>query len=196
MDRRNFLKLLGSLSIFSFLPIRSFLSPLTQKMHEPLTSDQLAALEKIRDFEAQLEQQNGRFSWYLHNELRHYWGAFSEAKTLEHANIILEHSIMDRYVLHTLSDWHYAADYGEPCQPDLALASLQRRAKTYPDLQYVSVACWLRAGEISAASGMEATAREFYRQVIRISGKSRQTAPPLSIYQHLAQARLIDRSWA
>jgi hypothetical protein len=196
MDRRNFLKLLGSLSVFSFLPIRSFLSPLVGKTPEPLTSEQLAALEKIREFEAQLEQQNGRFSWYLHNELRHYWGAFSEAKSLEHANIILEHCSMDRYILHTLSDWHYAADYGELCQPDLALTSLQRRAKTYPDLQYVRAACWLRAGEISAAVGREALAQEFYRQAILVGGKSRQSALPLSIYQHLAQARLIDRSWA
>src|SRR5512133_1071827 len=111
MNRRGFLKLLGSLSIFGLTPVRAFLAPMLGEQQESATPEQLDALEKIRHFEALLEQQNGHFSWYLHNELRHYWGAFSEATSLFHANIILEYSIMDAYILNTLSDWHYAPQY-------------------------------------------------------------------------------------
>lgn len=192
MNRRNFLKLLGSLSIFGLPPVRTFLASVEEEKQNTLTPEQLDALAKIRHFEALLEQQNGRFSWYLHNELRHYWGAFSEAKSLSHANIILEHSIMDTYILHTLSDWHYAPQYeDEVFQPDLALASLQRRAESYPELCYVAAACWLRAGEISTAMGERSLARDYYQRVIALRVKSKSRVSRLSIYQYTAQSQMM-----
>ncbi len=194
MDRRTFLKFLGSLSVFSLPPVRALLSPLGEEKRDSLTPEQLDALEKIRYFEAQLEQQNGRFSWYLHNELRHYWGAFSEAKSLAHADIVLEHSIMDPYILNTLSDWYYAPKYDEPFDPELALASLRRRAENYPELPYVGAACWLKAGEISAAIGDRSLARDCYQQVMALSGKSGNYTSRLAIYQHLAQSQLMAGS--
>jgi len=197
VERRSFLKLLGCASILALPSIRSLLS-LTKDaqqstpihLEDHLTPEQLGFLQKIRYFEAQLQQQQGRFSWYLHNELRHYWGAFSEAKSLAHADVILEHSVMDTYIINTLSDWHYAPE--EPqYQPDLALESLQHRAESYPEFYYVGAACWLRAGEISDAIGQGNLARGYYQLVIDLNEKAKHRASRLWVYQHMAQTQLI-----
>ena len=199
MNRRNFLQLSGSMSILALSPVRALLSSMggaqqSAAVHikDSFTPEQLDALQKIRYFEAQLQQQQGRFSWYLHNELRHYWGAFSEEKSLAHANAILEHSVMDTYIMNTLTDWHYAPEE-QPCQPDLALESLQRRAKNYPELYYMGAACWLRAGEISNAIGETILARGYYKRVIDLNEKSKHQASQLWIYQRMAQVQLVAK---
>ncbi len=202
MDRRSFLKILATIPFLGLPPVRRLLaatSPKNEKLTavtdavHSFTPEQLDALQKIKYFQAQLQQQKERFSWYLHNELRHYWGAFSEEKSLSHANIILEYSIMDAYILNTLSDWYDAPDY-QPCQPELALASLQRRAENYPDLHYVRVACWLRAGQISSAIGNGVLARSCYQDVLDIYEEFGQKASQLWIYQRLAQTHLAEMS--
>lgn len=197
MDRRNFLKLLGSISFLGFPPVRALLSPLGGERQGPfepvqdvLTPEQVEALEKIKLFEAQLQEQKGGFSWYLHNELRHYWGAFSETKSLWHANTILEYSIMDHYIMNTLSDWHDAPEY-EPSDPDLALASLRRRAENFPGLRYVRAACWLKSGEILEALGDGAAAQDHYRQVVDLGEEFQNRGSRLIFYKHLASARLL-----
>ena len=200
MNRRSFLKILATVPFLSLSPVRRLLaitSPESERLtagtdtFHSFTPEELDALQKIKYFQAQLQQQKERFSWYLHNELRHYWGAFSEEKSLSHANIILEYSIMDAYILNTLSDWYYAPDY-QPCQPELALASLQRRAENYPDLPYLRVACWLRAGQISYAIGEGNLARRYYQNVFDISEEFGQKASRLWLYQHLAQTQLAE----
>ena len=199
MNRRDFLKLLGSMSFLGLSPIRSLISPIENEKQPEIASventytpEQLEALQKIKYYEDQLQQQNGRFSCHIHNKLRHYWGAFSEAKSLSHANIILENMIMDVYILNILSDWYYAPEY-QPVQPKLAIESLQRRAENYSDLHYVRVACWLRAGEISSAIGNTTLARDYYQYAINISEEFMHQAAQLSVYQRMAQLQLADK---
>jgi hypothetical protein len=195
MDRRSFLKLLGSMSFFGLAPVRGLLSSAgdeEQSIEDSFTPEQLDAYQKIKFFEAQLEQQGGSRQFYLNNELRHYWGAFSESKSLSYANAILEYHIMDPYILNTLSDWYYTTEEG-PIRPDLALASLQRRADEYPQYHYLKAACLFRAGEISADLDDGVSARGFYQQVITEGENFIGQASQLLIYQYLAQVKMMDR---
>src|SRR5687768_14351074 len=109
MDRRTFLSAAPMVPLALMLPVPSAMvvrntPTLPQDVPGGLSDPQLAALAQIKELEMQLAQQTG-FSWYLHNELRHHYGAISEAKSLHHADVILAHSVMDPYILHTLSDW-------------------------------------------------------------------------------------------
>ena len=111
MNRKGFLKLLGSLPFLGPAPLRRVLLPMEGKdsfvlahIEDDLSTEQLDAIQKIRFLEAQLKKQKGVFSWFLHNELRHYWRTFSETNSMKYANVILEHSIMDPYIMNTLSN--------------------------------------------------------------------------------------------
>jgi hypothetical protein len=59
----------------------------------------------IEELEKGLEQAQGKFIWAIHNELRHHLHATDLTKSIEHTNTILEHSVMDGYMLNILSDW-------------------------------------------------------------------------------------------
>src|SRR5690349_14070465 len=199
MKRRDFLKVFASMSFLGLSPALPLISPIENKkqpdaasVENTYTREQLDALQKIKYYEDQLQRQNGRFSWHLHNNLRHYWGAFSEKKSLSHANIILENMIMDVYTLNILSNWHFAPEY-QPVQPRLAIESLQHRAEIYSDLHYVSAACWLRAGEITSAIGDTTLARDHYQRAINVSREFKSQAAQLSVYERIAQLKLEDK---
>jgi hypothetical protein len=196
MDRRSFLKVLGSMSFFGLAPVRGLLSGAGDgdgSIEESFTPEQLDAYQKIKFFEAQLEQEGGSRQFHLNNELRHYWGAFSEARSLSYANAILEYHIMEPYILHTLSDWYDTTAEG-PIQLDLALASLGRRADEYPELHYLRAACLFRSGQISADLGDQVSARGFYGQVITESENFIGQDSQLLIYGYLAQVQMTDRA--
>lgn len=143
MNRRTFLKLLAGAVVVS-APTTQALFGLLKKAE--LTPEQANSLHFIRKYEADLSRQQ-EFSYFLHNELRHYWGSFSEFRSLYHADIILGHHFMDSYMMRILADWHDTRNENA-YDLDRAIASLDRRAQAYPQLQFLQAACWLRIGLI------------------------------------------------
>jgi hypothetical protein len=164
MNRRTFLKFLAGAFVVS-APTTHFLLGLLKKAE--LTHEQVNSLHYIRHYEAVLSRQKG-FSHSLHNELRHYWGSFSELRSLHHADVILGHCFLDNYIMHILADWHdthneYSYDL------DLAVDSLDRRAQAYPQLQFVQAACWMRAGQICLdRQGLFEQAKNYFERVANI----------------------------
>src|SRR5690348_8936466 len=77
---------------------------------------------KIKELEASLRLYQG-FSWWHHNELRHEYLPISEKISRQHADAILTHSIMDEYILNTVTDWHLT-DWNTPSDPNRAIAIL------------------------------------------------------------------------
>jgi hypothetical protein len=101
--------------------------------------------EEIRVLEQQLRANPGTFSWYVHNELRHLYLAISEKTSRMHADIILRHSVMDEYILNTLSDWHLT---DSPRDPYGAITVLLDNAELYHFYSHFRAACQLQAGDI------------------------------------------------
>jgi hypothetical protein len=151
-----------------------------------LSAEQTALFAKIEALEADLRGHSG-FSWYLHNELRHYCGKVDEAKSLAHADAILAHSIMDSYILNTLSDWHY--DQSEShFDPRRAVTSLIRRVDASPDLQHLQAASTIRIGDIVLDAGEHETAYKVYQRAIE--------SLRIATSETLTQYRLIAASKA
>jgi len=73
-------------------------------------------LEQIGQFEQQLREYPGVFNWKVHNELRHLYGATNLRKSMEHSNIILEHSLMDDYILNIEAVEEFEAMYDRRLQ--------------------------------------------------------------------------------
>jgi len=194
MKRRPFLGLMSSLPLSIMTPIRALFqadgvstTAQTTQATEPLTSEQIEMLNTIKALEAQLRLQRGRFSWTLHNELRHLYGGFDEGKALAHADTILMHSIMDPYILNTLSDW-YDEPKAKPRDPRQAVASLLRRAEQYPSLKHMRAACLIKAADIHAASNQPEVARRLYQRVLEGTRWKRTEA--LATYQSVARSQL------
>src|SRR5258708_33029283 len=92
-------------------------------------------------FETMVANLNGQFSWYAHNELRHHYRSISPKRSMMHSDIILANSLMDDYVLKTLSEWHID---GAPLQ---AVGQLFDKAETYSTLVYLRAACLIKSGD-------------------------------------------------
>jgi hypothetical protein len=198
MNRRTFLRLMSGLSLVVLDPVRAFLRggyssavSKSSQITKVLTPEQGEALKSIQRLEIQLRQQHGEFSWALHNELRHLYGTIDEAKSLEHANAILARSVMDTYILHTLSDWYDEPSY-QPCNPKLAIASLLRRVEEYPNLKYIRIACLIKAADICASNRQLAIARQLYQRALNGSGW--RTTRGLQAYCSLARSKIAQYS--
>ena len=198
MERRRFLGLMLSFPLIILNPMRALLqgsdsSALDRELQatEVLTTEEREALKSIRGLEAQLKQQHGKFSWALHNELRHLYGTIDEAKSLEHANAILAQSVMDTYILHTLSDWYDEPSY-QPRNPELATESLLRRVEEYPNLKYLRIACLIKAGDICAGNSQPAIARQLYQRALK--GSIWRTTQVLQAYRSFARFKLAQYS--
>lgn len=195
MDRRSFLKLMAGVPFLAAAPSLGLPNTGGESALDfsggQWSERQLEYIQKIKMFEAQLEKLNGEFSWFLHNELRHYYGAFSEARSSFHSNELLTHSVMDRYILNTLSDWHYSSDPEVVFDPELAIHRLLRRAELYPQFSYMGLACLLRAGEISQETGKTRQARALYQDALSLCGGMWDQSHELKAYERLSQKKLL-----
>jgi hypothetical protein len=149
-----------------------------------LSEEQRDHLAQIRFLEAQLAANNGAFSWYIHNELRHCYVMFSREKSLEHSDIILSHHIMDEYILNTLSDWHFY--YGRPQEGIAALLGL---IETYGYFAHATAASLIKIGDVIRQLHM-GDPSSLYSKTIELTEKSGHSVASLKKYLYLARMRL------
>ena len=137
--------------------------------------------EKIAELEARIQAMHGDFSWYLHNELRHHYLEIDARESRRHADIILRHSMMDHYILNTLSDWHFRN--GNPEQGIARLAQVIDLYEQYPSLQ---AACLVHMGDKRLDQRRVASAIKAYERVLKIDDSE------IAQYKDLAQRRLNE----
>lgn len=130
---------------------------------------------KIVALERQLEKEEGRFNWVVHNELRHLYGGFDDRQAFYHCDVLLKHSMMDDYILSILSSWEIKDNRPK------AVANLTAAAGKYREFVYVSAACLIKAAELDDDSDRAAG---LYKQVIDMRG------PNLVAYRKVAETGL------
>jgi len=183
LDRRQFCGV--SLAGFSMLLTGQSLG-LTSLDNQSATKLPLVIPDHILALETQLQAQAGHFSWYLHNELRHHYLAVSERQSRLHADIILAHSIMDGYILNTLSDWHFTDN-----EPALGIAALVSNAELYPNFVHVKAASLIKVGDVYREYGRFSQATQLYEYVSNMDAFSLWPNTNLSTYRVLAQNRML-----
>src|SRR5205814_10356218 len=92
------------------------------------------ARRKIAELEKKLAAlPAGQFDWTLHNELRHWYGAVDERKSMGHCDVIFKHSRMDDYMMQVLG--------GKDADRTTALKAMAAHATKYADLPHLAAAC-------------------------------------------------------
>lgn len=178
-------KLISRRNFFS-VGLAAFIAPLVD--HDTLTLTVVQAAthdlpEEIRAREAQLRAHPDRFSWAVHNELRHLYGDINEHESRRHADIILQHTVMDDYILNTLSDWHFTDHYHY--DPDAGVTVLLDTAARYRDLPHLWAACYLRAAQGRMSQGKADIARVLLDRLLR--DMRLHTIPTLEPYRAMAE---------
>ena len=121
------------------------------------------------------------FDWNVHNELRHLYSTKTPPNprdAMEHSDVILQHSLMDDYILHILSDWQLEKD------SSTARANLLMKAQSFPDLRFLAAACFLKIGDLYAINGDVRMAKSTYLRV------ADATSYDMRQYHLLAEDRL------
>ena len=183
MDRRNFCFSLAGFSALLSRPLptpRNSVEGANEKLE---ISDQIEALE------AHIHNHSKPFPWAQHNELRHLYGAVSEAKSMWHADIILAHSLMDEYILSILSEWKLEDD------PGIAAVNLMTKVEKHPSLLHLRAACLMKVGDLCKEYGSASEAERLYRSVAEMAEANLREAPGLKPYRMLAQVRLGGSGW-
>jgi hypothetical protein len=130
---------------------------LIQNVRTPVSPGRIEQLEK------RPREHPGSFDWHRHNELRHFYitsNPPNPRKSMEHSNVILQHSIMDDYILRILSEWQIDKN------TSAARTNLMRNAQSFSDLRFVAAACFLKIGELYAAEGNREEANASYLKIV------------------------------
>ena len=120
------------------------------------------------------------FDWHVHNKKRHLYitsNPPNPRKSMEHSNVILQHSIMDDYILRILSEWQIDKNNSA------ARTNLMRNAQSFSDLRFVAAACFLKIGELYAAEGNREEANASYLKIVEDKSMPSQ-------YRTLAEEKL------
>jgi hypothetical protein len=178
MNRRQFCTSIAQVSALMIIPV----IPLPN-----LDEAVLHVSPKIRDLENYLRTHPGEFSWYTHNELRHEYLAYSEKVSRKHADILLANSIMDDYILNTLSDWGVVDG-----RIDHAIQTLTDNANHYHYLPHLRAACLIKAGNIYRENGMQPAANLFYEKVANSEAFSLFSPETMKRYYMLVRALIAE----
>src|SRR5687767_6493234 len=115
---------------------------------------------RIEELEQWVRDYPGIFDWNVHNELRHLYSIKNPPdlrKSMEHSNVILQHSVMDEYILNILSGWQIDTDTAVARANLLVTATfvlpLLMSEESYPDLRFIAAACFLKIGDLYTAEG-------------------------------------------
>jgi hypothetical protein len=141
-------------------------------------------IQRIEELEQWIRDHPGAFDWNVHNELRHLYSIKNPPdlrKSMEHSNVILQHSVMDEYILNILSGWQIGVD------TPAARANLLMYAQPYPDLRFIVAACFLKIGDLYTEEGNLEEARSYYLRV------AEDTSPDMAQYRMLAEERLSQK---
>ncbi|HXG68067.1 MAG TPA: hypothetical protein VNO70_23425 [Blastocatellia bacterium] len=178
MKRRTFFFSLASFPALFAQP------PVALQASAPKGGEALAVSDEIKALEAYVQAHPTPFPWDAHNELRHLYIPISEAKSFEHADIILANSLMDDYMLDILSDWQLGQD------PGRAVIGLLSKAEKYPYLLNLRAACLVKAGDVCREHDIAEEAKTLYQSVVELADAHGQSAPALNQYKWLARFRL------
>ncbi|MGH8651206.1 MAG: hypothetical protein ACREUI_00340 [Burkholderiales bacterium] len=137
--------------------------------------------DRITQLERALQERTGVFDWNAHNELRHLHITNNPPhlrKSMEHSNVILQHSYMDGYILNILSEWQIDKN------TSAARANLRRSARHFPDLRFIAAACFLKIGDLYVFEGNINEAKFSYLKV------AEDKSSDMTRYRVLAEERL------
>ncbi len=131
-----------------------------------------------------LEWKKGHpeFNYYVENELRHWYGSFSERKSAEQMDLILDRMKMDDYTINILSGWNLKTDAKKSIRTFLYWTD------TYGDLPSLKAACFIAAGDQYAQLGNLEKARWCYEQVLSPGSGAKAG------YQSLARSSVANLS--
>lgn len=179
LDRREFLRRVAGASLaIAATPVVVLASEPTQDAHATPT---LELPEVIVELENYLARHTGRFAWDVHNELRHQYLAVDEDKSRKHADIILKHSVMDDYILNTLSDWHFTRN-----NPRDGVSVLSNTAHHYSHYVHLHAASLIRIGMEYRRFNMSDDANSTFSHVLSSGFVTRRVVPTLQPYHDLA----------
>jgi hypothetical protein len=134
--------------------------------------DQDPNWRRIEELEQWIRDHPGVFDWHVHNELRHLYSIKNPPdlrKSMEHSNVILQHSGMDEYILNILSGWQIGQD------TPAARANLLLNAQAFPDLRFIAAAYFVQIGDLYTAEGNLEEAKSFYLKVAEDNSPVRRT---------------------
>jgi hypothetical protein len=154
-------------------------------------AEALPITDKIRELENFVSSHPNEFSWWAHNELRHEYLPISERMSRKYADILLANSVMDEYILNTLSDWHLT-DWETPPNPGRAVAILLDNAECYGNFAHLKAACLLKAGDVYRENHTLTAAYQLYHRVMNVGRLSIIPLPTLKPYHALAQSRIAS----
>jgi hypothetical protein len=183
ISRRNFFSAALGLTVTVVAPPLASLSAFDE-------AAELATLQltpEIIEFERFVRSNPTIFSWVTHNELRHQYLTISEKMSMKHADIILQNSPMDGYMMSILGEWNVEQN---PPQLDKAIASLLANSEKFSMFQHLHIACLLKAADLYRKSGMEVEAQQLYKRVINRIEMSFDRVPTLTPYLTAAQFNL------
>lgn len=183
LSRRKFFSMMAAASTALFIPAVSTGQEL-KIVESELSEEQRNHLAQIRSLEAQLAANGSSFSWYIHNELRHYYLTFSREKSLEHSDIILSQHVMDEYILNTLSDWHFHYK-----RPQEGIAALLGLVETYGYFMHVAAASLIKIGD-ATREHHAGDPSGLYLKVVELVENRGQSIASLKKYSYLAKMRL------
>lgn len=148
----------------------------------PSGAEEAGARARIAVLEEHLDATGGKFSFDVHNELRHLYGGIDESRSLHHSEEILKHMPMQDYILAILGDWKADKD------PDGAVAALIARARANPRLPNLAVACLTQAGLLCRRQGQEDEARRLFEEALALCSVDTGPYRPI-VAAHLGRRR-------
>ena len=184
MNRRKFL--ISSLATIPAFVIKPGLTPSQDAQLSPVLGDKIdpTTASKITEYETHIAAHPGQFDWAVHNELRHLYLSVDEHRAMLHADTILAHSLMDSYVLNTLSDWYIEKD------PRMAVVALLGRAERHQSLRHLVAASLIKAGTLVNTHVGSSKGDQFFHSVLTIGHQIASPAPSWKQYERLAQLYL------
>ena len=165
---KNPLRLLLFLFVFIFISIHFLISGFASSAAAQSGSN-LSVPQKIAALEDELRANPGKFSFSVHNELRHLYLNRDERKMFYHCDEIFRNAPMHGYILSILADWQLDKD------KRAAVSALESNRKKYPDFGFVSAACLIKQGELLLQLGDAGAAREKFALVQRTHGQGLDT---------------------
>lgn len=136
---------------------------------------------KIYKMENYLKEHPDVFNWNICNELRHLYALRSHSKSMGYADQILQHSILDNYTMHVLSEWNIDKNDAK------AVIKLEQIRDIHKNLKYLGAACSLEAGDLQLRLNKPFLARSYWMRVANSQDED------LQAYRDAANARLRSR---
>ncbi len=111
---------------------------------------------------SEYSEKDPNFDWDKHNKLRHKYSSTSMRKSMEQCDIILKHSIMDKYIMNVLTEWQLGKNNS------LAKTNLAKY-KIFPNLRYLQAAIYIQTALILKEEGELMESKQYLNYIINNS---------------------------